>query len=63
MNMLAHIADRVLGRPLFIHQGKAAMILSVLGERIGVEADAAGVDVPKVLDYVKREFAHTEEEK
>lgn len=44
MNMLAHIADRVLGRPLFIHQGKAAMILAVLGERIGVEADAAGVD-------------------
>jgi len=40
MNMLSHIADRVLGRPLFIHQAKAALILSILSERIGVEAPA-----------------------
>jgi signal peptide peptidase SppA len=35
---LAHIAERVLHRPLLIHPTKASVILSVLGERIGVES-------------------------
>jgi signal peptide peptidase SppA len=37
MNVLARIADRVLGRPLLIHPAKAELIASVLGERIQVD--------------------------
>jgi signal peptide peptidase SppA len=38
MNILARIADRVIGRPLLLHPAKAELIASVLGERIGVDA-------------------------
>ena len=45
MNILARIADRVLGRPLLLHPAKAELIASVLADRIGVEAfiDATGL--------------------
>jgi len=36
MNYLAHIADRVLGRPLLIHADKLHLIVAALGDRIGV---------------------------
>lgn len=39
MRMLAHIADRVFGRPLLIHPSKAMIIAAVLGERVGVSAE------------------------
>jgi signal peptide peptidase SppA len=35
--LLLHVADRVLGRPLFLHPAKAEIILAVIGERIGVD--------------------------
>lgn len=38
MSLLAHIADRVLNRPLLLSPDKAAVILSVLGGRIGIDA-------------------------
>lgn len=41
MNYLAHIADRVLNRPLLITPDKAQVILSVLGNRIGVDGPSA----------------------
>lgn len=34
--LLLHVADRVFGRPLFLHPAKAEIILAVLGERIGI---------------------------
>lgn len=37
MNLLAHIADRVIGRPLLLHPAKAELIASVLATRIGVD--------------------------
>ena len=40
MNILAHIADRVIGRPLLLDPRKAELIASVLAERIGVESFA-----------------------
>jgi signal peptide peptidase SppA len=40
MNMLAHIADRVLNRPLLLSPEKAEVILSVLAGRIGLDLDA-----------------------
>jgi signal peptide peptidase SppA len=39
-NLLAHIADRVLNRPLMILPEKLAMIAQVLGGRIGIEPAA-----------------------
>jgi signal peptide peptidase SppA len=38
MNILARIADRVIGRPLLVHPAKIELIASVLAERIGVDA-------------------------
>ncbi len=38
MNILARVADRVIGRPLFVHPAKAELIASVLADRIGIEA-------------------------
>lgn len=46
MTHLAHIADRVLNRPLMIMPDKLAIISSVLEGRIGVEAVAPTADVP-----------------
>lgn len=44
MSFLAHLADRVLNRPLLITPDKAQVILSVLGGRIGVDAPAPQAD-------------------
>lgn len=41
MTFLLHLADRVLNRPLLITPDKAQVILSVLANRIGVEAPEA----------------------
>ena len=41
MNTLAHLADRVLNRPLLISPDKAQVILSVLSGRIGVNSPEA----------------------
>lgn len=41
MNVLAHLADRVLNRPLLISPDKAQVILSVLSGRIGVNTPEA----------------------
>jgi signal peptide peptidase SppA len=46
MSYLAHIADRVLNRPLMIMPDKLAIISSVLEGRLGVEAVAPTADVP-----------------
>jgi signal peptide peptidase SppA len=40
MNILARIADRVIGRPLLVHPAKIELIASVLAERIGVDVPA-----------------------
>jgi signal peptide peptidase SppA len=45
-NYLAHIADRVLNRPLMVMPDKLILIASVLEGRIGIEGMAAGADVP-----------------
>ena len=37
MSFLAHIADRVLNQPLLLQPEKAAIIMEVLGGRIGVD--------------------------
>ena len=37
MNILARIADRVIGRPLLLHPAKAELIASILAERIGID--------------------------
>ena len=47
MSKLAHIADRVLNRPLMILPDKLALIASVLDGRIGIDA-AALADKPTV---------------
>lgn len=41
MNILVHLADRVLNQPMLITPEKAAVIMSVLGGRIGVSAPDA----------------------
>jgi signal peptide peptidase SppA len=41
MNILAHLADRVLNRPLLISPDKAQVILSVLSGRIGINSPEA----------------------
>ena len=41
MTVLAHIADRVLNRPLLITPDKAQVILSVLSGRIGISSPEA----------------------
>lgn len=50
MTFLAHLADRVLNRPLLITPDKAQMIISVLSNRIGIDPPATlefGPNVPK----------------
>ncbi|MBF0260449.1 MAG: S49 family peptidase [Magnetococcales bacterium] len=42
MDFLPHLAARVIGRPLIIQQAKMDAILSVVGERIGIEVSGAG---------------------
>lgn len=41
MNVLAHVADRVLNRPLLLSPEKAQVIMSVLAGRIGVNSPEA----------------------
>lgn len=40
MNFLAHVADRVIGRPLLLHPQKLEVISYVLAERIGLARDS-----------------------
>lgn len=51
MNILARIADRVIGRPLLLHPAKAELIASVLADRIGIGAlvDPAAAGLPAEL--------------
>lgn len=41
MSILTHIADRVLNRPLLITPEKAQVVISILGNRLGVNAPSA----------------------
>ena len=52
MTYLSHVADRVLGRPLFIHRYKACVIAAVLGERIGF--DPTSIDLAGIPDAFKQ---------
>ncbi len=49
MTMLLAIADRVLNRPLLISREKAAIIVSVLDGRIGVDASALAPDASQFV--------------
>lgn len=49
MTSLAHIADRVLNRPLLIMPDKLAVIAQVLGGRIGIEAGALAPDASRFV--------------
>jgi signal peptide peptidase SppA len=44
MNLLPHLAARVLGAPLLIHRAKLDLILSVLGTRVGLADVSAPSD-------------------
>jgi signal peptide peptidase SppA len=44
MNLLPHLAARVLGAPLLIHRAKLDLILSVLGTRVGLPDVSAPSD-------------------
>lgn len=48
MNILARIADRVIGRPLLLHPLKAELIAAIIGERIGVSNEMPE-NVPREL--------------
>lgn len=48
-SMLAHIADRVLNRPLMILPDKLSLIASVLDGRIGIDAADLDENVPEAL--------------
>jgi signal peptide peptidase SppA len=48
MTKLAHIADRVLNRPLMIHPDKLGLIASILDGRIGIDGADLGKDVGDV---------------
>lgn len=54
MSYLALLADRVIGRPLLITPEKIEIILSVLGERIGLE-DALQPPAPDANRFAGRE--------
>lgn len=49
MSVLAHIADRVLNRPLMIHPDKLTLIASILDGRIGIDASSLGGTAPEQL--------------
>jgi len=51
MNILARIAERVIGRPLLVLPAKAELVASVLADRIGIHAlvDPLGADLPEAL--------------
>lgn len=55
MSLLAHIADRVLNRPLLLSPDKAAVILTVLGGRIGVDAPSPEANRFEGDDFVRDE--------
>lgn len=57
MNFLAHIADRVIGRPLLIHPQKAEVILAVLGPRIGLDRDWSAETYASVREKASEFFA------
>jgi capsid assembly protease len=52
MNLLPHIAARLFMKPLLIHPDKLAAIVSMLGERVGVESDT----VPVLGEYFTRSW-------
>ncbi|MBN9453248.1 MAG: S49 family peptidase [Bosea sp.] len=49
MSNLIHIADRALNRPLLITPDKAAVIMSVIGGRIGIDASALTPDASRFV--------------
>ena len=49
MNFLPLIAERVLGRPLLVLPAKAELIVTILGERIGVAGGEISENDPDVL--------------
>jgi signal peptide peptidase SppA len=49
-HQLVHVANRVLGVPLLIEQRKLEVILSVLGDRIGIQAVSYGYDAEPARD-------------
>jgi signal peptide peptidase SppA len=52
MTTLAHIADRVLNRPLMILPGKLSLIASVLDGRIGIDGTSLIADIE--AEYLKQ---------
>jgi signal peptide peptidase SppA len=55
MNYLAHIADRVLGRPLLIHADKLNLIVAALGDRIGVDMAIARTELAAIFTDARRD--------
>lgn len=49
MNLLARIADCALNRPLLITREKAAVIMQVLGGRIGIDASSLAPDASRFV--------------
>jgi len=49
MSILVHIADRALNRPLLITPEKAAVIMSVLAGRIGIDATGLNPDASRFV--------------
>ena len=43
--MLSHLASRVFGTPLLVHRAKLAIILAVMGERLGIAPACGGPDL------------------
>jgi capsid assembly protease len=54
MRYLANIADRVLGRPLLVHPGKAEIIAGFLGENIGVVGVITQDIPPEEMQMLRR---------
>jgi len=54
MNYLAHIADRVLGRPLLIHDDKLNLIVAALGDRIGVDMAIDRTELAAIFTDARR---------
>ena len=44
--MLSHLASRVFGTPLLVHRAKLAIILAVMGERLGIAPPVVDLTLP-----------------
>lgn len=55
MNYLAHIADRLIGRPLMIHEDKLSLIAGTLGDRIGVDMPVDRTELAAILTDARRD--------